>query len=107
MIPQYYFRDFNDLRKVVIYGGGAAAYGCMSGLRENGYTGELTLVTPETDIPYDRLKMTKRIRATKPSDFYFRNPNWYETNGIDLLFGRDIIYFSSKHNNCFAELDDG
>lgn len=64
-------------------------------------------MTEDAWLPYDRTKMTKRIRATKPEDFYFRGKNWYETTGIDILFGRKITYISSKHNNAFVELDDG
>lgn len=107
VIPQYGFRDLNDLRKVLVYGRGAAAYGLLAGLKENMYFGELTLVTDDSYLPYDRTKMTKRIKATKPEDFLFRSPAWYETTGIDVIFGRQLQYINCKHNNNFAELEDG
>ena len=38
-------RDIEDLRKVLILGGDdAATLGCVSGLRQFGYQGELTVV---------------------------------------------------------------
>lgn len=45
-------RDVTDMRKVVIVGSknntnidGMAALGCIEGLRQNGYTGEIQVVT--------------------------------------------------------------
>lgn len=47
------------MRKVAIYGNGASAYACIAGLRENGYSGEITVISSDSYIPYDKLKLTK------------------------------------------------
>ncbi|CAD8050095.1 unnamed protein product [Paramecium sonneborni] len=106
IVPQYHFRDYNDQRKVVIYGGGAAAFACLTTLREFGYTGEISYITNENYMPYDRLMMSKRIKATKPEDFFFRKDKWYQAIAIDTHLGRRISYINNKYNNTYVELDD-
>lgn len=54
IIPQYHFRDYNDQRKVIIYGGGAAAFACLTTLREFGYTGEISYISNDSYMPYDK-----------------------------------------------------
>lgn len=57
-------------------------------------------------MPYDKTKMTKRIKATKPEDFFFRSERWYQAIAVDAHLGRKIIYVNNKHSNTYVELDD-
>jgi hypothetical protein len=49
----------------------------LTTLREFAYTGEISYVTNDLYMPYDKTKMSKRIKATKPEDFFFRGERWY------------------------------
>lgn len=57
---------------VVIVGGGVAAVRCAQGLRENGHTGRLTLLTEEAEHPYDRPPLSKDMLHTEKP----REPTW-------------------------------
>lgn len=78
----------------------------MTTLREFAYTGEISFVTNDYYMPYDKSKMSKRIKATKPEDFFFRGERWYQATAIDTHLGRKIIYINNKHKNTYVELDD-
>ena len=56
-------RDIEDLRKVLIMGGDdAATLGCISGLRQFGYQGELTVVKEGPYIyPYKKEFLHKKM----------------------------------------------
>lgn len=85
---------------------GAAAYACLATLRENSFSGELTLVTPDVHPPFDRKKITKRIKDTKPEDLYIRSLNWYNMTDIETYYGRKVYFINNVHNNTYVELDD-
>lgn len=50
---------------VVIVGGGLAAVRCAQGLRGNGHTGRLTVLTEESEHPYDRPPLSKDMLRTE------------------------------------------
>jgi heterodisulfide reductase subunit A-like polyferredoxin len=52
--PKMSKRDTRDERLFVIIGGGAAGYSAAQTLREDGFTGQLVLITSENRLPYDR-----------------------------------------------------
>ena len=49
-----------DSPRIVILGGGAAGYACAEMLTRNGWGGAVTLVSAETDPPYDRTVCSKQ-----------------------------------------------
>ena len=64
--PSAVTRDYNDLRKVVIIGcnhiynlAGVSAHACIETLRNHEYTGEITMITKDTKLPYDKSQLTK------------------------------------------------
>ena len=57
---------------IVIVGGGVAAVRCAQGLRENGHEGRLTLLTEESEHPYDRPPLSKDMLRTENP----REPTW-------------------------------
>lgn len=73
--PHMSKRDPNDKRKFVIIGGGPAGLSAAEGLRQNGYTGELIILSKEAHIPYDRTMLSKFIPPSvtkltlRPADF--------------------------------------
>ncbi|CAK71281.1 unnamed protein product (macronuclear) [Paramecium tetraurelia] len=34
-------------------------------------------------MPYNKTKMSKRIKPTKPEEFFFRKDRWYQAIAID------------------------
>lgn len=69
---------------------GAAAFGCIEGLRQNGYSGEITMITTDFEYPYDRTKLYKSIRNLDYEKLYLRPKEWYDLFGVTILFGREV-----------------
>ena len=46
-------------KKVLIIGGGPASVACAETLRQKGFKGDVTIVTKDKYIPYDRIKLSK------------------------------------------------
>lgn len=51
------------MRNVVVVGGGLAGYRFAQTLREGGYGGDLTLISDEACLPYDRPPLSKQLLA--------------------------------------------
>ena len=73
-------------RRIVLVGGGAAAYACALRLRERGYDGALVLLGAERDAPVDRPNLSKDFLAgTAPADWIpLQPPAFYAEHAIDL-----------------------
>lgn len=97
IVPFSYFHTRDDMRKVLILGETNAAFAATSTLREMTYTGSISLVLPKGYLPYDENLLTKKIKDTKPEDFYFRQENWYEECGIDLIKNEDPVQYNKKY----------
>ena len=52
-------RAADNNKKVLIIGGGPASVACAETLRQEGYQGDVTIVTKDKYIPYDRIKLSK------------------------------------------------
>lgn len=48
-------------KNVLIIGGGPASVTCAETLRQEGFQGDITIVTKDKYIPYDRIKLSKVI----------------------------------------------
>src|ERR1700740_1471377 len=75
--------------KVVIVGAGLAAAHCIGTLREEGYTGAITLFGQERHLPYERPQLSKDM--LKGSDFApLHDEQWYADRGVDLRLGTRV-----------------
>ena len=74
---------------VVIVGGGAAGLAAALKLRRTGYERPLTLVSADTDAPYDRPNLSKDYLAgTAPEEWLpLRSDEFYRDHGIELVLG--------------------
>jgi 3-phenylpropionate/trans-cinnamate dioxygenase ferredoxin reductase subunit len=73
---------------IVIVGGGHGGSQIAASLREKGYDGKLTLVTAETDLPYQRPPLSKAYLKTLDHDLLpLRPESFYVKNDIDLRRG--------------------
>jgi 3-phenylpropionate/trans-cinnamate dioxygenase ferredoxin reductase subunit len=57
---------------VVVVGGGVAAVRCATALRGNGHVGRLTILTEESEHPYDRPPLSKDMLRAEDG----RDPTW-------------------------------
>jgi len=77
------------LGRVVIVGGGPAGLAAAHELREEGYTGSLTIVTADAEAPYDRPNLSKDYLAGSAPDEWLplRPRGYYEDRRIELRLG--------------------
>jgi apoptosis-inducing factor 3 len=74
-------------RSIVIIGGGGAGVAAAVTLRDEGYEGDLTLVSADDSAPYDRPNLSKDfLEGTAPEDWMpLRASDYYSKHGINLL----------------------
>lgn len=72
--------------RVLIVGGGAAAFACAQRLRERGFAGSLTLLSADGDPPCDRPNLSKDYLAGTADEAWIplQAPEFYADNRIDL-----------------------
>ncbi|KAI4195256.1 MAG: hypothetical protein LQ348_002483 [Seirophora lacunosa] len=70
--------------KVVVIGGGSGAMGAVQALREQGFKGNITMVSKEPNLPIDRTKLSKALIADK-SKVEWRSQDWYDSASISTV----------------------
>lgn len=89
-------RDPNDKRKFVILGGGPTGLSAAETLRQAGYQGQITLVSKEKDVAYDRVQLSKNIYGADINGLTLRGPDFFKEYGIDLLKGASASNIDPK-----------
>ena len=81
--------------RVVIVGGGAAGFAAAELLRREGFEGEVTLLSADTDAPYDRPNCSKDYLAgAAPKEWMpLRDDAFYSDHRIDLRLGAEVTSF--------------
>lgn len=76
----------SDNRTFLLLGAGASAYFAAQALRENGFMGNITMVTKENRTPYDRPNLSKDYLAgsAEPEWMPLRPDEFYTEYGIDI-----------------------
>ncbi|WTW94463.1 FAD-dependent oxidoreductase [Streptomycetaceae bacterium NBC_01309] len=74
------------MENVLVVGAGMAGLQTVVGLRDQGYTGRITLLGAEEHKPYDRPPLSKEVLAGKTDDTSF-DAEW-DALGVELLLGR-------------------
>ena len=79
-----------SLDSIVVAGGGAAGVAAAEALRAEGFTGSLTLVCGERELPYDRPPLSKQVLtgAWDPGRTRLREASHYVDKGIRIVHGR-------------------
>ncbi|KAJ4247138.1 Apoptosis-inducing factor 1 [Fusarium torreyae] len=72
--------------QVIIIGGGSGTLGVTESLRENGFTGGITVISNEGYYPIDRTKLSKAL-MTDLSKLTWRNKDFYEGGSIKFVEG--------------------
>jgi len=95
------------MRSVAVVGGSLAGVHAAEALRESGFEGELTLVSGEDMLPYDRPPLSKEALLTgvQPSKLLLRAPEWYSDNAVTTKLGRRAVGLDIRRRT--IRLDDG
>jgi 3-phenylpropionate/trans-cinnamate dioxygenase ferredoxin reductase component len=87
-------------KRVIIIGAGHGGVQAATSLRDEGFEGTITLISSETDLPYQKPPLSKGFLMGKQTEenLLFRNLQYYEEKGILLLLGTTVtgIDVSSK-----------
>jgi nitrite reductase/ring-hydroxylating ferredoxin subunit/thioredoxin reductase len=80
------------VRRIVILGGGAAGLACANELRELGITGDITMLSADSDPPCDRPNLSKDYLAgTAPEEWlWLRSDGWYAENRVELRLSTEV-----------------
>jgi len=90
--------------RIVIIGAGAAGQSAAETLRKEGFTGKITMLTAENNIPYDRPKLSKNL-SVKHESIVLRKPGWYDKAKIEVRKGVKVVGIDA--NNKEVLLDNG
>ena len=93
--------------RIAIVGGGAAGFAAAFTLRQEGYGGEIVLITADCDPPYDRPNLSKDYLAgaAAPDWLPLRPFDWYRDNDVRLVTGRRAEKLDAVEKR--LTLDDG
>ncbi|WP_210587361.1 NAD(P)/FAD-dependent oxidoreductase [Streptomyces sp. GESEQ-35] len=89
MSEQTQERGTSQPRRVVVAGAGMAGVQTAVALREQGFTGSVTLIGAEPHQPYDRPPLSKAVLLGKAEGSAFDVD--FEALGIDLELGREVL----------------
>lgn len=77
-------RNGRDRRVFAIVGGGAAGLAAAETLRQEGFTGQITMLTQEPHGPYDRTMLSKHVQVNA-SDLILRPAEFFTQYGIEVV----------------------
>ncbi|UUU21387.1 NAD(P)/FAD-dependent oxidoreductase [Streptomyces sp. DSM 40750] len=89
MSEQTQQRGGSAARRVVVVGAGMAGVQTAVALREQGFTGDVTLIGAEPHQPYDRPPLSKAVLLGKAEGSAFDVD--FEALGIELRLGREVL----------------
>ena len=82
----------SDTRQFVIVGAGAAGYAAAQTLREEGFRGNVVMITREDRAPYDRPNLSKDYLHghAEPEWMPLRSEEFFSEHDIKLLLNREV-----------------
>ncbi|MEC5213622.1 NADPH-dependent 2,4-dienoyl-CoA reductase/sulfur reductase-like enzyme/nitrite reductase/ring-hydroxylating ferredoxin subunit [Polaromonas sp. CG_9.5] len=92
---------------IVIIGGGAAGNAAAETLRREGYTGPVTLLSADANLPCDRPNLSKNFLAgTAPAEWLpLRSIDFYQAHNIDMRLDTRVVGIEPARRR--LQLDDG
>ena len=87
-----------DSRQFVIIGAGAAGYAAAQTLREEGFRGNVVMITREDRAPYDRPNLSKDYLHghAEPEWMPLRGEDFFKEHDIDLVFNREVTRVDAR-----------
>ena len=74
--------------RIVGIGGGVASAAAIAELRSEGFDGDITLISAEDTVPYERPPLSKEFLLGRSGSVPVKDPAWYEQQSVELLLGR-------------------
>jgi 3-phenylpropionate/trans-cinnamate dioxygenase ferredoxin reductase component len=74
--------------RIVVIGGGVASAAAVAALRSEGFDGDITLVSAEDTVPYERPPLSKEFLLGRSGSVPVKDAAWYEQNSVELVLGR-------------------
>jgi NADPH-dependent 2,4-dienoyl-CoA reductase/sulfur reductase-like enzyme len=74
----------SEADKVLIVGGGSGTIGAVEALRENGFSGSITVISREGYLPIDRTKLSKAL-LTDVEKAQWRGAEWFKSGSIEFV----------------------
>src|ERR1700742_2490134 len=92
---------------IVIVGGGQAGAQAIDTLRREGFSGSLTLIGDEPELPYQRPPLSKKFLSAElaAERLLFRHQAFYDEHRVELKLGRRVTRVLPAARR--LELDDG
>ncbi|CAL1689286.1 unnamed protein product [Lasius platythorax] len=90
-------RDSENIKTVVIVGGGPAGATCAESLRQEGFTGRIIMICRENVVPYDRIKVSK-VLDFDVQKAALRPPTFYDDHKIETKLGVEAIGLDTTQN---------
>jgi len=90
----------------VIVGASLASATAAQTLREEGFTGRITLIGDELQRPYERPPLSKGflLGETDREKVFVHHENWYAENDVDLRLGTAVTrIYRDAHNLTLAD----
>lgn len=77
--------DPSDKRNYVIVGGGPSGVSAAETLRQSGYTGRITILSKEAELPYDRTILSKMLFMADAKKLAYRSKEFLDSYGIEIV----------------------
>jgi NADPH-dependent 2,4-dienoyl-CoA reductase/sulfur reductase-like enzyme/nitrite reductase/ring-hydroxylating ferredoxin subunit len=90
--------SLTDPRQFVIIGAGAAGYAAAQTLREEGFRGNLVMITRENRAPYDRPNLSKDYLHghAEPEWMPLRSEEFFNEHGIKLVLNKEVTRVDAR-----------
>ena len=87
----------DSIERIVIIGGGLAAANAVETLRQEGFTGTVTVIGKEPHLPYERPPLSKSYLMGKKTadDLPPHDATWYEAHDVTVLTSTEATAIDS------------
>jgi len=92
-------RDPSNTTKMVIVGGGVAGLNCAETLRQSNFTGEISVISNENRLPYDRTLLSKVLAVGDVNKLSLRESGFYDEAGIDYHLGYSVTEIDRQNKS--------
>jgi apoptosis-inducing factor 3 len=99
-------RDPNDKRHFVVVGGGCAGLNCAETLRQSGFTGQITVLSNEDMVPYDRTLITKALPVGDATKWALRPEQYLKDCDIDYKLKSGVFSINREQKKVITNGGD-